>query len=84
MCLDCGCDTRPGENRDTRESHALSPADVRRVADASGLTIDTILALVARTGDRYFVDYPVEYARPELDSPESLPGKEWERRIGPR
>ena len=37
------------------ERRAISHEDVQRAADAKGLSLDAVLALIARTDDRYVV-----------------------------
>jgi hypothetical protein len=35
--------------------------DVKRAADANGMTVDETLAMIARTADKDRADHPVEY-----------------------
>jgi hypothetical protein len=60
MILRNGDRAGPGQALRTR---AISYSEVQRAADANGLTVEQVLALIGRTDGRYVVDYPVEDAR---------------------
>ena len=59
MCLNCGCMRahddmgKPGIN--------ITYEDVRRTADANGMTVDNTLAMIARTSDKDRADHAAEY-----------------------
>lgn len=59
MCLNWGCMRahddmgKPGVN--------ITYDDVKRAAEANGMTIDETLAMIARTSDKDRRDHPAEY-----------------------
>ena len=59
MCLNCGCMRahddmgKPGIN--------ITYEDVRRAADANGMTVDDALDTIRRTAGRDRTDHPTEY-----------------------
>jgi hypothetical protein len=59
MCLNCGCmrahDTmgKPGIN--------ITYEDVKRAADANGMTVPATLAMIAKTATKDRHDHPAEY-----------------------
>jgi hypothetical protein len=63
MCLNCGCMAahdnmgKPGVN--------ITYEDVKRAADANGMTVEATLAMIARTADKDRHDHPKEYAAPK-------------------
>jgi hypothetical protein len=63
MCLNCGCMRahdamgKPGIN--------ITYEDVKRAADANGLTVEATLAMIDRTSDKDRSDHPAEYPAPD-------------------
>jgi hypothetical protein len=60
MCLNCGCgrahhDMGNPENNITYET-------VKKAAEASGMTVDATLAMIARTSAKDRGDHPAEYS----------------------
>lgn len=59
MCLNCGCmhahDNmgKPGVN--------VTYEDVKRAADANGMTVDATLSMIAKTASKDRADHPKEY-----------------------
>ena len=59
MCLNCGCMRahddmgKPGIN--------ITYEDVRRAADANGMTVEESLAMITETSDKDRTDHPAEY-----------------------
>jgi hypothetical protein len=59
MCLNCGCMAAhddmgmPGVN--------ITYEDVKRAADANGMTVEATLAMIAKTADKDRHDHPTEY-----------------------
>jgi hypothetical protein len=59
MCLNCGCMQahddmgKPGTN--------ITYEDVKKAADANGVTVEATLAMIARTSDKDRKDHPAEY-----------------------
>ena len=67
MCLNCGCMRahddmgKPGIN--------ITYEDVKRAADANGMTIAATLAFIRRTSDKDRGDHPAEYRAEEAREP---------------
>ncbi len=59
MCLNCGCMRahddmgKPGIN--------ITYEDVKRAADANGMTVEESLAMITQTSDKDRADHPAEY-----------------------
>jgi hypothetical protein len=64
---------RAGPNG-SRRTQPISYAEVRRAAEANGLTVEAVLALIGRTDDRYVVDLPDEDGQPAEPEPASAGG----------
>ena len=60
MCLNCGC-MRAHDDMGKPEEN-ITYEKVKRLADASGATVDDILATISRTADQDRRDHPNEYA----------------------
>ena len=59
MCLNCGC-MRAHDDMGNPDSN-ITYEDVKRAADANGMTVDATLAMIARTSDKDRGDHPKEY-----------------------
>ena len=59
MCLNCGC-MRAHDDMGEPEIN-ITYEDVKRAADANGMTVDATLAMIARTSDKDRGDHPAEY-----------------------
>jgi hypothetical protein len=59
MCLNCGC-MRAHDDMGEPEIN-ITYEDVKRAADANGMTVDATLAMIARTSDKDRRDHPAEY-----------------------
>jgi len=59
MCLNCGC--RRAHDDMGKPEINITYEDVKRAADANGLTVDATLAMIATTSDKDRGDHPAEY-----------------------
>jgi hypothetical protein len=59
MCLNCGC-LRAHDDMGKPEVN-ITYEDVKRAADANGMTVDETLAMIATTSDKDRHDHPPEY-----------------------
>lgn len=60
MCLNCGC-MRAHDDMGKPNVNIVYE-DVKRAADANGMTVEETLQMIARTADRDRTDHPDEYA----------------------
>jgi hypothetical protein len=60
MCLNCGC-MRAHDDMGKPNVNIVYE-DVKRAADANGMTVEETLAMIARTADKDRGDHPEEYA----------------------
>ncbi len=60
MCLNCGC--MQAHNDMGKPGTNITYEDVKKAADANGMTIEATLAMIARTSDKDRGDHPAEYA----------------------
>ncbi len=60
MCLNCGC--MQAHNDMGKPGTNLTYEDVKKAADANGMTVEATLAMIARTSDKDRKDHPAEYA----------------------
>jgi hypothetical protein len=59
MCLNCGC-MRAHDDMGKPNVNIVYE-DVKRAADANGMTVEETLQMIARTADRDRTDHPDEY-----------------------
>ncbi|MBA2263807.1 MAG: hypothetical protein H0W10_04005 [Chloroflexi bacterium] len=59
MCLNCGCMRAHDDMGKPRIN--ITYEDVKRAADANGMTVDDTLAMIARTSDKDRDDHAAEY-----------------------
>ena len=64
MCLNCGCMRAHDDMGKPRIN--ITYEDVKRAADANGMTVDATLAMIAGTSDQDRLDHPAEYAAPTV------------------
>jgi hypothetical protein len=62
MCLNCGC-MRAHDDMD-KPGVNITYEDVKKAADANGMTVEETLAMIARTADKDRGDHPAEYQAP--------------------
>ena len=67
MCLNCGC-MKAHDDMGKPEIN-ITYEDVKRAADANGMTVNDTLAMIARTGDKDRGDHPAEYPAVVTASP---------------
>jgi hypothetical protein len=60
MCLNCGC-MRAHDDMGKPEVN-FTYEDVRRAADANGMTVDDTLAMIVKTSAEDRGEHPAEYA----------------------
>lgn len=60
MCLNCGC-MRAHDDMGKPNVNIVYE-DVKRAADANGMSVEATLQMIARTADRDRTDHPDEYA----------------------
>ena len=60
MCLNCGC--MQAHNDMGKPGTNITYEDVKKAADANGMTVEATLAMIARTSDKDRKDHPAEYA----------------------
>jgi len=60
MCLNCGC---MAAHDDMGEPNVnITYEDIKRAADANGMTVEATLEMIARTAEEDRRDHPQEYA----------------------
>ncbi|MGZ6273229.1 MAG: hypothetical protein ACXWM8_02900 [Candidatus Limnocylindrales bacterium] len=59
MCLNCGC-MRAHDNMG-KPAVNITYEDVKRAADANGMSVDATLAMIAKTASKDRADHPKEY-----------------------
>jgi hypothetical protein len=60
MCLNCGC--MAAHDDMGMPDKNITYEDIKRAADANGMTVEETLAMIARTADKDRRDHPQEYA----------------------
>ena len=60
MCLNCGC--MQAHNTMGKPGINITYEDVKRAADANGMTVEATLAMIAKTSDKDRGDHPAEYS----------------------
>ena len=71
MCLNCGC-MRAHDDMGKPEVN-ITYEDVKRAADANGMTVDDTLAMIVTTSAADRGEHPAEYT-PKASSPEQPSG----------